>query len=274
MGTPSSIIERFNVAQSGPPNAPTLLLLHGLGCDQTLWHPVLPYLTEYHVVVMDHWGSGRSRIDESEVAAHASLAGYADDVLAVCNALALSDVILVGHSFSSMVALLAARQQPDRFRHLVMICASACYLNDPPHYAGGYSEEDLTGLMTLMEQNYSEWASAVSSVAMGEQAAASYREDLRERFLDNNRGRLRQLAEMVFFGDHRQRLADCRVPASVLQTETDAMVPLSAARYLADHLPDGRLEMLACPGHYPPLTHPELLGRTLGSIIELAYPTT
>lgn len=198
MGTPSSIIERFNVAQSGPPNAPTLLLLHGLGCDQTLWHPVLPYLTEYHVVVMDHWGSGRSRIDESEVAAHASLAGYADDVLAVCNALALSDVILVGHSFSSMVALLAARQQPDRFRHLVMICASACYLNDPPHYAGGYSEEDLTGLMTLMEQNYSEWASAVSSVAMGEQAAASYREDLRERFLDNNRGRLRQLAEMVF----------------------------------------------------------------------------
>lgn len=273
MATPSSIIERFNVVQSGPPDAPTLLLLHGLGCDQTLWHPVLPYLADYRVVMMDHWGSGGSLTHDSEAAAHASLDGYADDVLAVCDALALRDVILVGHSFSAMVALLAARQQPDRFRHLVMICASACYLDDPPHYTGGYSEEDLAGLMTLMEQNYSEWASVVSSVAMGEQSAAAYRDDLRERFLDNNRARLRRLATLVFFGDHRQRLADCRVPASVLQTDTDAMVPLSAARYLADHLPDGRLEMLACPGHYPPLTHPALLGRTLGQIVAFTHPT-
>ena len=52
-------------------------------------------------------------------ARYATLDGYAQDVLEICDALDLRDAIFVGHSVSSMVGVLAAKAragavQPDR----------------------------------------------------------------------------------------------------------------------------------------------------------------
>ncbi|MFJ5834942.1 alpha/beta fold hydrolase [Streptomyces sp. NPDC093089] len=50
----------LHVVQEGPPDAPTVGLLHGLGGSTAWWDPVLPALRDLHVVRVDLLGHGSS----------------------------------------------------------------------------------------------------------------------------------------------------------------------------------------------------------------------
>ena len=63
---------------------------------------------------------------------YSSLDGYAQDVLDICEALDLTQVIFVGHSVSGMIGALAAIRAPKRFAHLILVSPSPSYLNDLP----------------------------------------------------------------------------------------------------------------------------------------------
>ena len=61
---------------------------------------------------------------------------YAQEVLEICEALDLNNIIYVGHSVSSMIGVLASLRQPQRFDRLMTIDPSPCYINRPPDYIG------------------------------------------------------------------------------------------------------------------------------------------
>ncbi len=64
------------------------LLAHGFGCDQTLWHRVVPSMAAIgRVATFDHAGAGRSAPDAYRPDRHDSLTGYAEDVVALVEAL-------------------------------------------------------------------------------------------------------------------------------------------------------------------------------------------
>lgn len=170
---------------------------------------------------------------------------------------------MLGHSIGGTIGMLASITRPRAFRRLVMVCSSARYLDDPPDYRGGYSHEQLDGLMQLMEQNYLDWAGTLSKVALGDAATADREHDLRERFLAVEPQVLRPLARSIFLGDTRHHLAEVSVPSLIVQTARDAIVPLEATEYLQAHLPESKLAVMESAGHYPQLTDPELLARTL-----------
>src|ERR1051325_3509280 len=147
------ILSRNNVRVSGRGTQP-MLFAHGFGCDQNMWRFVAPaFEDDYRVVLFDYVGSGRSDLSAYDPERYGRLAGYAQDVLDVCEARALEDVIFVGHSVSSVVGLLAAIRQPARFRELILICPSPRYVNDPPEYVGGFEHADLEGLLDVMDKN-------------------------------------------------------------------------------------------------------------------------
>jgi len=55
------VVRRNNVAISGRPEGPVVMLAHGFGCDQNMWRLVEPVLAErFQVVRFDYVGSGRS----------------------------------------------------------------------------------------------------------------------------------------------------------------------------------------------------------------------
>src|SRR3712207_8586526 len=58
---------------------------------------LFPYTTLFRSL-FDYVGSGKSDLAAYDAARYSSLEGYADDVLDVCHALDLRDVIFVGHS--------------------------------------------------------------------------------------------------------------------------------------------------------------------------------
>ena len=90
-------------------------------------------------------GSRQVRPRRVRRARYSTLDGYAQDVLDVCHALDLHDVIFVGHSVSSMVGVLAANREPDRFARLVLVGPSPRYINDAPDYVGGFERATSRG---------------------------------------------------------------------------------------------------------------------------------
>ena len=102
-----------------------MLFAHGFGCDQNMWRLVAPAVAaDFRTVVFDHIGAGRSDLSAYDRDKYASLDGYADDVVALCDALDLKDVVFVGHSVSAMIGVLAAARRPGLFSHMIMICPS------------------------------------------------------------------------------------------------------------------------------------------------------
>jgi sigma-B regulation protein RsbQ len=107
------VLRRNNVRVAGAPAGRPMVLVHGFGCDQHMWRQVVPHFADDHrIVLLDLVGAGRSDLSAYDPARHGSLDGYADDVLEVCRALDLTDVVLVGHSVSAMIAVLAANREP------------------------------------------------------------------------------------------------------------------------------------------------------------------
>ena len=110
-----NVLVRNNVRVFGEGTQP-MLFAHGFGCDQNMWRFVAPAFQErYRIVLFDYVGSGKSDLRAYDPERYGSLNGYAQDVLEIVEALDLRDVIFVGHSVSSVIGMLAAIRQPDRF---------------------------------------------------------------------------------------------------------------------------------------------------------------
>ena len=159
------VLSRNNVRVFGSGTQP-MLFAHGFGCDQNMWRFVAPaFADDYKIVLFDYVGAGKSDLGAYDAQRYSSLEGYAQDVLDICEALELEKVIFVGHSVSSMVGVLAARREPERFAHLILVGPSPRYINDPP-YVGGFERADIEGLLETMDKNYIGWANYLAPAVM------------------------------------------------------------------------------------------------------------
>jgi sigma-B regulation protein RsbQ len=252
-----TVLTRNNVVEQGQPQGRPLLFAHGFGCDQNMWRYVWPrFADDYRVVLFDHVGAGGSDLSAYDPDRYSSLRGYAEDVLEICRELDLRDVVLVGHSVSAMIGVLAAAAEPDRFARLVLVGPSPRYIDDDG-YAGGFSREDIEGLLDSMDSNYLGWSSQMAPVIMGNEDRPELGEELTNSFCRTDPEIARSFARVTFLSDNRADLAKVGVPALVLQCSDDAIAPEAVGRYVAEQMPGGRFAMLDAVGHCPNLSAPE-----------------
>lgn len=250
------IRRRNNVRVVGHGSQP-LLLAHGFGCDQAMWRRIVPaFQDDYTVVLFDHIGAGKSDLSAYSTDRHGSLDGYASDVLDVCAALNLQDVIFVGHSVSATVGMLAAIREPARFSRLVLIGPTPCYLNDGA-YRGGFERADLLGLLDMMEKNYFGWAGTLAPIVIGADNPPEDVTELHESFCATDPVIARQFAKVTFLSDYRAVVPSVVVPSLIMQCARDAIAPESVGQYLFEHLPTATLHLMEATGHCPHLTHPD-----------------
>jgi sigma-B regulation protein RsbQ len=233
-----------------------MMFAHGFGCDQNMWRFVAPAFTDtHHVVLFDHVGAGGSDTSAYDKRKYGTLDGYASDVLEICDSLHLSDVILVGHSVSAMIAVLAAKKEPQRFRALVLIGPSPRYINDGD-YVGGFSRTDIEGLLSSLDSNYLGWSSAMAPVIMGNADRPELGTELTNSFCRTDPEIAAHFARVTFFSDNRHDLRDVRTPALVLQCSDDVIAPYSVGDYVHDQMPASQLRVLKATGHCPNLSAP------------------
>ena len=254
---PPDVMKRNNVVAFGRGTQP-MLFAHGFGCDQTMWRLVTPaFEGDYRVVLFDYAGHGRSKRAAYDVGRYATLDGFAQDLLDVVRALDLRDVILVGHSVSSIIGVLAVNAEPERFDRVVMVGPSPRYIDDPPDYRGGFAQADIEGLLDTMERNYIGWASAMAPIVAGNADRPELAGELNESFCSTDPVVARQFARATFLGDNRADLARLSVPALVLQCTDDAIAPQSVGEFVAATVPMATYRQLAATGHCPHMSHPD-----------------
>lgn len=253
----SNVLARHAVRVTGNPSGRPIVFVHGFGCDQTLWRFVAPaFEDEHRVVTFDYIGAGRSDRAAYDPERYSTLNGYARDVLAICGALDLQDVVLVGHSVSATVAMLASIEEPDRFGELVLVTPSPRYLDDPPAYRGGFARSDVDALLGMMDVNATGWAAYLAPVVMGNPDRPELASDLEGTFCSIDPVMARQFAEVTFRADNREDLAKVSVPSLILQVEDDVVAPVAVGRYMAANLRDSTLRIIEGTGHCPHVSHP------------------
>jgi sigma-B regulation protein RsbQ len=234
-----------------------MMFAHGFGCDQNMWRFVAPLFEDrFKVVLFDHVGCGRSDTRAYRVERYGTLEGYAKDIVEIAEAYDLRDIIFVGHSVSSMMGILAAKMAPHRFSRLILLVPSACYIDVPPDYFGGFSRADLEGLLDLMEKNFVGWASFLAPMVMKNDDQAELQKELATSFCAADPSIARRFAAVTFLSDHRADLHGVTHPSLILQCSDDAIAPASAIAFLHRQLTDSTLHLLKATGHCPHMTHP------------------
>ena len=251
------VLERNNVRVIGAERGPVLLFAHGFGCDQNMWRLVTPaFERDHRIVLFDYVGHGGSQRGARDARRYAALDGYARDVLDICAALELRDVTLVGHSVSGMVAVLAAIREPRRFRRLVLVAPSPAYIDDGD-YRGGFSRQDIEGLLEMLDSNYLGWASTMAPVIMANADRPELARELENSFCRTDPDVAKQFARVTFLSDHRADLPRTPVPVLILQVAQDAIAPVSVGDYMHARMPGSQLARIETVGHCPHLSAPE-----------------
>jgi sigma-B regulation protein RsbQ len=250
------VLERNNVTISGARLGRPMVFAHGFGCDQNMWRHVAPaFEDEYRVVLFDHVGAGKSDIAAYDPVKYDSLRGYASDLLEICRELELRDVVFVGHSVSAMIGVLAAGEEPERFGQLVLVGPSPRYIDDDG-YVGGFSREDIDGLLESLESNYLGWSQAMAPVIMGNGDRPELGDELTNSFCRTDPAIARQFARVTFLSDNRADLTHVDIPTLVLQCRDDVIAPLEVGAYVERSLPRGQMVVLDATGHCPNLSAP------------------
>ena len=251
------VLARHAVRDLGDRSAKPMVFVHGFGCDQSLWRFVTPaFEADHRVITFDYVGAGHSDRSAYDPARYDTLHAYAEDLLAICRELDLQQVILVGHSVSATVAMLAAIAEADRFSDLVLVTPSPRYLDDPPDYRGGFTRPDIDGLLAMMDVNAVGWAAHLAPVVMGNPDRPELAEDLQATFCSIDPVMARQFAEVTFLADNREDLAEVTTPSLILQCSNDAVAPVEVGEYLHRALRGSRLVTLDAIGHCPHVSHP------------------
>jgi sigma-B regulation protein RsbQ len=252
------VIARNNVRVSGSGTQP-MLFAHGFGCDQNMWRYVAPaFEADYQVILFDYVGSGKSDIGFYDADRYSSLEGYAEDVLDVCHALDLREVIFVGHSVSGMIGVLAANREPEIFDRLVLLGPSPRYVNDLPDYQGGFERPDLEGLLQMMDSNFIGWANFLAPVIMKNPDRPELSEELQASFCSTDPVIARRFAEATFFADNRADAAEVTVPSLIVQCAEDSIAPQSVGEHLHKTMKGSTYRLLDVTGHCPHMSHPSV----------------
>jgi sigma-B regulation protein RsbQ len=252
----AAIRQRNNVRVFGAGTQP-MVFAHGFGCDQNMWRWITPaFENDYRIVLYDQVGAGQSDLSAYGSEKYRTLAGYAADLLEICAAEELTDVIFVGHSVSSMIGVLAAIQEPERFGKLILVGPSPRYIDDGD-YVGGFERQDIDGLLDFLESNYMGWAAAMAPVIMGNPERPELGAELTSSFCRTDPDIAREFARVTFLSDNRADLARVRTPSLILQCSEDAIAPQAVGEYVHANLVASELMLLKATGHCPNLSAPE-----------------
>jgi sigma-B regulation protein RsbQ len=252
---------------AGRADGQPIVFAHGFGCDSNMWRFIAPrYEDEFTVVTFDHVGHGRSDARAFDAARYSSLDGYATDVIELCRALGLRDVIFVGHSVSAMIGALAVAREPQLFAKLVMIGPSPRYIDDAG-YVGGFAEDDIVEMLDSLDSNYLGWSATMAPVIVGNADRPELGAELTASFCRTDPVVAKHFARVTFLSDNRTDLGKVAVPTLVLQCRDDVIAPVTVGEYVREHLPDVTFRMLDASGHCPNLSAPDETAAAIAEFI-------
>ncbi|MBG6120241.1 sigma-B regulation protein RsbQ [Sphingobium sp. JAI105] len=234
-----------------------MIFAHGFGCDQHMWrHVASAFEQGFRTILFDHVGAGGSDLAAYDRRKYDTLAGYADDVIEIGQALGLNQAVFVGHSVSAMIGVLASLKAPDLFESLVMVGPSPRYIDDDG-YVGGFAADQIEEMLGFLVENHLGWSAQMAPVIMGNADRPELGDELTNSFCRTDPDIAKHFARVTFMSDNRSDLPHVAVRTLILQCSEDIIAPPEVGQYVRDRIPGSELVMLDATGHCPNLSAPE-----------------
>lgn len=240
-------------------HGPELVLLHGWGLQAAIWQPLVQELQHHcRITIVDLPGHGASR----DTVLDTDLAAGVEAILAVVPTRAL----WLGWSLGGLFAQKAALLHPQRVQALVLVGASP-YFIQAPGWDCGMPLATLAGFAEELAQDYHKTLVRFLSLQLGggAQARALLRQLRKQWFALPQPAptALQAGLHLLQHNDLRPALAEMVLPVQIMHGAKDKLVPLCAAEYAAQQLPQARLQVFDNAGHIPFLSHAEAFTQTL-----------
>jgi pimeloyl-ACP methyl ester carboxylesterase len=257
---------------SGPP----LLFFHGLAGSWQNWLENIPALArEYRVVAIDLPGFGESEMPARPI----SISGYARTLQAVCDALDLDTVRVVGNSMGGFVAAELAIRSPARVQALCLVAAAGLSVE-------GARADRTKGVRERVENLlffYVAWlATKFPSLALRPRVrrwmlglVVAHPEELpgpliAEQVRGIGKPAFDTALEALARYPIRDRLGEIACPTLIVWGDADRLVPVSDAAEFEWLISGARKLTYEDTGHAPMIERPERFNADLQTFLEQA----
>jgi 3-oxoadipate enol-lactonase len=217
----------------GPPDAPTVLLLHGWTASADLnWFTCYAPLAEhYRVVALDHRGHGRGIRSRKTF----RLEDCADDAVAVCDVLGIDKFIPVGYSMGGPIAQLIWKRHRERVAGLVLCATSSYFATSREERLSFLGISGLAAVARLTPAQARQW--------LTEQFYLQRKADQWEPWAIHEASRhdwraVLEAGRAIGNFSSRDWIGDVDVPTSTLITMRDRVVPVRRQIRLFEAIPD------------------------------------
>lgn len=228
-----------------------IVLLHGWGLSSAVWAPQRAALDPSLAVrAIDLPGHGNA------ATAGASLESWSDAVLAQLP----GNSLLVGWSLGAQLALHLAHRHPDHIARLVLISATPRFVQADDWHAAMPADTLADFRRSFAAEPAGTQRRFIALQGLGDArrrevvnglgSAATPADGARKAALADGLGLLASI-------DLRSAVPEIRQPVRLLHGAGDTLMPVAAAEWLADTLPDARLSVFSDAGHAPFLSRPQ-----------------
>jgi pimeloyl-ACP methyl ester carboxylesterase len=251
--------DRWSYMDTGRPDAPPLVLLHGVGANSMHWRYQLAGLSDrYHVVA---WNAPGYMLSDALKTDNPDCKTFADALNDFLAALKLDRINLVGNSFGSRVAQCFALYYPERVIKLAMTGTGI-----GPY---GLSDQKKNEIIAAREAQI-----AKGGYAFGARVNALLAANASPQTIELVRDVVRATNPRGFMHGVKLGLVDGYSPEEVAPKFTFPVLLISGredrvnpidenAALLVKALPQGRLEILDGAGHLPEVERPDVVNKML-----------
>lgn len=241
---PTGVQIRYDDVGIGQP----VVLLHAFPLSAALWRAQLTTLTDrFRMIAPDLRGFGGS----PPAPLPQSLDDYADDVLALLDALQIEQAIIGGLSMGGYIAFALLRRAPERISGLLLADTRATADSDATRATRAVNAE------IALREGSAALAERLLPNLLAPQASEALRAELLAIAAANPpAGVAAALHAMAARPDSTPLLSQIRVPATVVVGAEDTLTPPSEARTMHEAIAGSRFVVIPGAGHLSAIERP------------------
>ena len=252
----------FNVAVSGPEEAPALLMSNSLTCDLSMWDAQMAALSRrFRVVRYDGRGQGASVTTAGPYA----MDQLGRDAVAVLDALGLERVHVCGLSMGGMVGMWLLTHAPHRI-HRAVLANTAAYMGPASLWDGRIALARRGGMAAVAEPTLARWFPAPFH-ASAPAVVAAMRPAILATPVEGYAGCCAAIRDM----DQREAIKAVDAPVLVIVGANDPATTPADGGLIHQSIEGSRLVTLPA-GHISAVETPEAFGREVVAFLDAEGP--
>ncbi|WP_290648583.1 3-oxoadipate enol-lactonase [Aquisalimonas sp.] len=240
----------------GPDTAPVVMFSNSLGTDLRVWDPVAARLRRrYRILRYDMRGHGLTSVPAGPY----TIAGLADDCVALMDGLELDRVHFCGLSIGGMVGQQLAGSHGDRL-HSAILCDTTMRMPEPSMWTQRAQQVRADGLEALVDGAMERWftpAFLPTSTVAG----------IRNMFLRTPIEGYAGCCEAIATMDLVPQVDGIRRPTLVIVGEEDPGTPVSASEAIVARIEGARLEIIPKAAHLCCVEQPDAVVSALDGFL-------